>query len=182
MATKKKPTTETATKPKNVLEVQMKSGETEDMAMARFFTRPEVHAARTIREWRNDGIEINALLNELSAQIADVNKGDLKRPEAMLMAQANTLDELFNNLARRASNRDSLQHMEALFRLALKAQSQCRSTLETLAAIKNPPIVYAKQANIAAGHQQVNNGIASPATRGGNQKSAKRTTINGVTA
>jgi hypothetical protein len=33
-------------------------------------------------------------------------------------------------------------------------------TLETLSAIKNPPVVYAKQANIAHGPQQVNNGTA----------------------
>ena len=47
-------------------------------------------------------------------------------------------------------------------RMALRAQSQCRATLETLATIKNPPIVYAKQANFAAGHQQVNNGVTAP--------------------
>ena len=47
-------------------------------------------------------------------------------------------------------------------RLALKAQAQCRSTIETLAAIKNPPVVFARQANIANGPQQVNNhGTAS---------------------
>jgi hypothetical protein len=45
--------------------------------------------------------------------------------------------------------------------MALKAQSQCRMTLETLATIKNPPVVYAKQANIAHGPQQVNNSIPS---------------------
>jgi hypothetical protein len=42
-------------------------------------------------------------------------------------------------------------------RLALKAQAQCRSTIEALVALKNPPVVYAKQANISAGHQQINN-------------------------
>ena len=43
-------------------------------------------------------------------------------------------------------------------RLAVKAQNQCRMTLETLANIKNAPAVFAKQANIAHGPQQVNNG------------------------
>jgi hypothetical protein len=43
-------------------------------------------------------------------------------------------------------------------RVALKAQAQCRATLETLAAIKNPPLVYAKQANVTTGPQQINNG------------------------
>lgn len=40
---------------------------------------------------------------------------------------------------------------------ALRAQAQSRATLETLAAIKNPPAVFAGQANIAHGPQQVNN-------------------------
>jgi hypothetical protein len=52
-------------------------------------------------------------------------------------------------------------------RLALRAQNQCRATLETLAAIKNPPVVFAKQANIANGPQQVNNGVGTaPRTQG----------------
>lgn len=41
----------------------------------------------------------------------------------------------------------------------LKAQSQCRATLETLAAIKVGPAIFARQANIAHGPQQVNNGV-----------------------
>lgn len=44
-------------------------------------------------------------------------------------------------------------------RIALKAQAQYARTIEVLANIKNPPIVYAKQANIANGHQQINNGV-----------------------
>jgi hypothetical protein len=40
---------------------------------------------------------------------------------------------------------------------ATAAQSQCRTTCETLALLKNPP-VFARQANIANGPQQVNNG------------------------
>jgi hypothetical protein len=77
----------------------------------------------------------------------------------MLMIQAHTLDAIFNNLAQRAASAKLLSQLEQYMRLALKAQSQCRATLESLAAIKNPPIVYAKQANIANGPQQINNGI-----------------------
>jgi hypothetical protein len=43
--------------------------------------------------------------------------------------------------------------------LALKAQAQCRSTIEALALVKNP-MPYIKQVNIANGPQQVNNGAA----------------------
>ena len=53
---------------------------------------------------------------------------------------------------------------ETNMRIALRAQSQCRATLETLAAIKNPPMVIAKQANVTTGPQQINNGI-QPSTR-----------------
>ena len=50
-------------------------------------------------------------------------------------------------------------------KLALKAQNQCRMTLETLAAIKNPPVIYARQANFANGPQQVNNGVIPHAAK-----------------
>jgi len=50
-------------------------------------------------------------------------------------------------------------------RLALKAQGQSRATVETLAAMKNPP-VFAKQANIANGPQQVNNSSIGTSTHG----------------
>jgi len=35
-------------------------------------------------------------------------------------------------------------------------------SVETLAAIKNPPVVFAKQANVTTGPQQINNGMAAP--------------------
>jgi len=97
-----------------------------------------VGAALTIQRWQGDVSEVNTLSKELALQIDEVNKGSMKRPEAMLLAQAHTLDELFNNLARQAKNQEGLAWFEASLRLALKAQSQCRSTLETLATIKNP--------------------------------------------
>jgi hypothetical protein len=50
------------------------------------------------------------------------------------------------------------------------AQGQCRATLETLAVIKNPPVVFAKQANIAHGPQQVNNNSADIARASESEK------------
>lgn len=84
--------------------------------------------------------------------------------EDMLTAQAAALNAMFLELARRsgANMGEYIQAAETYMRLALKAQAQCRATLETLAAIKNPPVVFARQANIATGPQQVNNGTAAP--------------------
>jgi hypothetical protein len=38
--------------------------------------------------------------------------------------------------------------------------------LEVLSALKNPPVVIAKQANVTTGPQQVNNGIPTPVRAG----------------
>lgn len=91
-------------------------------------------------------------------KVSKVNAGDLAELEATLTAQSVALDTVFNELARRAINSDTMTKLEIYMRLSLKAQSQCARTIEVLAAMKNPPIVYAKQANIAHGNQQVNNG------------------------
>ena len=101
------------------------------------------------------------LMRELLKRGDDIVKGDTKGIERMLIAQAHALDSMFANLARRAKNQENLAPLEVFLKLALKAQSQCRATLEALAAIKNPPnVAFVKQANIANGPQQVNNGIS----------------------
>lgn len=152
--------------PRNVLKVALHQDEDSDAAMARVVARPQVQAAVTIQMFEGSNLEVNALVKELSDQVEAVNRGSLVRAEGMLISQAHTLDELFNNLARR-SHRNMEggfpQAAETYLRLALKAQTQCRATLETLAAVKNPP-VFAKQANINnGGQQQINNGVPAPA-------------------
>lgn len=94
-----------------------------------------------------------------------LNGGDLAPAVTMLAAQAAALNAMFGELARRSALNmgEYLDASERYMRLALKAQGQCRATLETLAAIKNPPVVFARQANIAHGPQQVNNGAAPTA-------------------
>jgi len=130
-------------------------------------TATETAAMRVMRgaETKNgnwDNIDVPALIDQLRGQAAAVNRGDLSQAEAMLMNQATALQSLFARLAERGMGCDHAPAFEANMRMALRAQSQCRATLETLAAIKNPPTVYAKQANFAAGHQQVNNGTPAP--------------------
>ena len=137
-------------------------------AAAQTFTRPEVNAAVAIEQWQQDTHDVNALVTELNRQVEAVNGGDMRRAEAMLIAQAHTLDQIFMNLARRAVKQDLLRQWEAHMRMAMKAQSQCRMTIETLATLKNPQVVFAKQANINnGGQQQINNGVqtGSPLAR-----------------
>jgi hypothetical protein len=101
-------------------------------------------------------LDLTTLHRSMEGLAAAVNRGDLRVAESMLMVQAATLNAIFLNLAGRAEGNTSVDQFDMNMRLALRAQGQCRATLETLATIKNPP-VFAKQANIAAGSQQVNN-------------------------
>ncbi len=59
-----------------------------------------------------------------------------------------------------------MAHFEAYARLALRAQAQSRATVQTLAEMKMPT-VFARQANIANGHQQVNNVMGGEPARAG---------------
>lgn len=112
----------------------------------------------------------------LVAETSRVRTGDLTGLEEMLAAQAVTLNAIFTQLAYQASKMTIVDHIDRFTRLSFKAQSQCRATVETLAAIKNPATVFARQANIAHGPQQVNNtavlsGRDVPRARAGNQES-----------
>ena len=134
-------------------------------AMAKLALDPTVAGAVVVGEFTKGFGEqdIAALIEVLNTSISAVQAGDLTKAEAMLYAQAHALQGIFMGLAHRASQEGYLRQWEALMRVALKAQNQCRMTLETLAALKNPtPTVIAKQANITTGPQQVNNALSAP--------------------
>lgn len=108
-----------------------------------------------------DGLD---LFDVLVDQVREVQKGNLSEVEATLMAQVKTLDTIFVRLATRAEMNmgEHMKAMETYLRLAMKAQSQCRATAETLAEIKNPrSVAFVRQANIA-NNQQVNSGQPTP--------------------
>lgn len=138
---------------------------------ARMAMMPEVNAAAIMHVMNCTGEpDLGELIDKLLKAGDAVTKGDMGHAERMLAAQAHALDSMFSSLARRARAQDKLPQYEAHMKFALRAQAQCRATLETLATIKNPPVVFAKQANIAAGHQQVNNGLPAPVACGKNEK------------
>lgn len=135
------------------------------LAVARTLTRPDVGAAAVIEAWSPNTHDVNMLANELAAQVKAVNQGDMQRTEGILLSQAQALDAIFVNLMRRSMTQTGLTQWEAYMRMGMKAQSQCRATLQVLADIKSPrPVAFVKQANINnGGHQQVNNGITADA-------------------
>ena len=109
-------------------------------------------------------VDATACLNEVVEAAGRVNRGDMGQLEAVLTAHVISLNAIFTELAERARMNlgEHFEAMERYLRLALQTQGQCRATVETLATIKNPPTVFARQANIAHGSQQVNNCGAPP--------------------
>ena len=102
-------------------------------------------------------INLNECAKQMNSEIRDVNGGNLDGLEGMLAAQTIALNAIFNNFAKRAAHADVMPKLEAYMRLALKAQSQCRTTVEAIAEMKYPKTAtFIRQANIA-GQQQVNN-------------------------
>ena len=129
-------------------------------ALAVLALQPDAMAAVAVQPYTNafGKLDVSSLAMVLAGQIKAVQGGEMKHAEAMLYGQAQALQAMFTSLARRASSQDYIKNMETYLRMALKAQNQCRMTLETLATIKNPPVVFARQMNVANGPQQVNNG------------------------
>lgn len=164
----KKPTSKPK-KPRDPSTLLIKRPEAEDegKVIAETFSKPEVRAAQTIQRFEGDLLDVTCLAAELSHQTKAIQTGDMNRLEAMLAAQAHTLDALFSQMTARAHKNMMGGYLDAAntyMKLGLKAQAQTVKTVEALGELKYPKTVsFIGQANIASGHQQVNNGIGSHA-------------------
>lgn len=153
------------------LKLPRREDESDEQALGRLSITHSMDAAATVGGFLSPcfrNMDINALADELTARTKAVQGRDLASLESMLTAQAETLSSIFHATAQRAAQNLGTypQAAEMYLRLAMKAQSQCRSTVQTLSDMKAPrPIAYVQQANIAAGHQQVNNGFLDATTR-----------------
>lgn len=147
--------------------VQLRNAETQAQALARTVTNPESLSASVLTICQNiDQTQVNEMVDELKQQSAAIHNNDMSRAESMLIAQAHTLDGLFAKLASHALTSNDLGKFERYMKLALKAQSQSRATLQTLGDIKAPKqIAFVKQANIGNQVQVNNNTTANARTR-----------------
>ena len=126
---------------------------------------PEFRAATVARcttVLPQDAFDFADTASVMREQAEAIQAGDMHQVEAMLINQAVQLEGLFADLIRKASIQTAMPNIEGFMRLALRAQNQSRGTLETLGNIKNPKAVFVRQANISAGHQQVNNHAPAP--------------------
>ena len=130
--------------------------------------RPSVNGAAVIEAYQGNVMgkdtSTDELIVQLRATFNEVKGGDLHTLEAMLIGQATALQTIFTSLARRAQSQEYQKNLEAFLGLALKAQAQSRATISALVDLKYPrQATFVKQANIANGPQEVNNGGAAGA-------------------
>lgn len=143
-------------------------GQTTAQALSRAALRPCINGASVIEAYQinlmGKEVDLGELVAGLSESCNEVKDGDLSTLEAMLIAQATALQTMFASLARRAATQEHLRQYETFMGLALKAQAQSRATITALVELKYPrQATFVKQANIAHGPQQVNNGGAAGA-------------------
>jgi len=150
--------------------LEAKPGETRSRLLAEAILAAPLSNASIAQEcasWMSPDMKLMDACDVLNQIAARVKAGNFADADVMLSGQAAALSQIFADCAHRARN--NMGHYpetaERYMRLALKAQSQCRTTWETLALMKNPtPTVYARQANIA-NQQQVNNATPAPRAR-----------------
>ena len=149
----------------NVLYMREEPGKTRSQLVAEDMIRGDswngLVAVNFSRRSFGNELALTESIEALRGEIAKVQSGDLSQVEAMLFGQATALATIFQELVMRASANmaEYPDAMERYMRLGLKAQSQCRTTLEALVEAKQPKAVaFVRQANIAGGHQQINNG------------------------
>lgn len=186
MATKKRNTTEQISMRKDQIQLprqkppvepeKTKSNRSQLNACAAL--KPAINSQLVVAAYQanimGNDVDHQELANGLQASFKTVNDGDLTHLEDMLVGQATALQTMFVHLSQRAIRHEQLPHLEAFMNLALKAQSQCRATISTLVDLKNPrQATFVKQANIAHGPQQVNNGEGPTGSESRARKSGK---------
>ncbi len=98
-------------------------------------------------------------LKETSDEIV---AGKMEGIERMLFGQMVALNAMAARYLERSAahiGKDSLHIVEAYGRLGLKAQAQCARTAEVIGNLRAGPTIFAKQANVTSGPQQINNGV-----------------------
>ncbi len=145
------------------LEIEQRDGEPIGRTMARVALDPSArHASLTGAfayhalgaEQRPNIMETIAVLGE---EISKAANGDLTLASRILASQAVSLDALFTEMARRSGSNMGLHPdaMERYMRLALKAQANCRATLEALARLHQPREQTVKHVHVNHGAQAV---------------------------
>ena len=123
----------------------------------------------------NGGGDAQALADIGGEQARAVGAGDLSQLERMLLSQATALQAMFVDLACRGKQQTSRDALQVYTTLALKCATGSRQAITALAELRTPKtVMFAKQANLTTGPQQVvNNGVAATLPESGMGKARR---------
>lgn len=150
--------------PDNVLHVEQSSNETGAQAVARKLLEPTFKNAAAAAGFtgRMIGNEIEAPgISDYASHVQlvanEAAEGELAMASRILAAQAIALDSMFAELARRAALNmgEYMDASERYGRLALRAQTNCRTTLEALAKLHQPREQTVRHVHVNEGGQAV---------------------------
>lgn len=148
----------------NVVVVEAVAPEKQAGVMARAMTVPYLRhgiVGHALSKKAAGDLPGNPDMTDFGTAIRDeaenARKGDLAMASDMLTAQALSLDALFTEYARRATMNmgDYPLAMERFAKLALKAQANCRTTLEALARLHQPREQTVRHVHVNEGGQAV---------------------------
>ena len=148
----------------NALVIDRTADETGAQAMARKLLGPSFRHALTASTFTKqilgndfDGPGITDFIGHVQAVGEKAEAGDLAFASRVLAAQAITLDSMFSELARRAALNmgEYLNAAERYGRLALKAQTNCRATVEALTKLHQPREQTVRHVHVNEGGQAV---------------------------
>lgn len=126
-----------------------------DTNVARVVLNTGVLNGITVQAYAPCGIDAN--LGTLVKQLSEQCTADNFSAEKMLMAQAHTLDTMFNSLASRAAHKISLNDItlaDTLLKLALRAQNQCGKTLQVILQNQQNKLLSEVQPNDSMDYSQ----------------------------
>ena len=146
---------------KQILTLKLEKNQTKKLALAEFQSKSEFLSTAVIESFNvslGEDFDFQSAMQVLEKTTQQIKSGDLSKIEEMYISQAVALEAIFTKTIRKASAAERLPQYQAHMHLALKAQNQSRATLQALVQLKQPSNTqFIKQANIAQGHQQVNN-------------------------
>lgn len=162
MANRKKPMG--SMKPNPALTVDQTADETGAQALARKLLEPTLKNAAAASAFTDkmmgSGLELPGIgdyADHVHAVMHKAADGDLAMASKILAAQAVTLDSMFAELARRTALNmgEYINAAERYGRLALKAQSNCRATVEALAKLHQPREQTVRHVHVNEGGQAI---------------------------
>jgi len=163
----------------NTVTIRGEKGTSKARKLARTALSPEFGAMMALSGMNKaSGVHADVDLSALHDELMTATRDQSATGTDRLMAQAMVLDRLFTHLTATAMRQKYVSQIAPALTLALKAQAQCRATLQAVSDIRHPRTQFVREQHVgtqfnANGHQQVN--VEGDARTASTRESAERT-------